>query len=525
MPASITNLISNLPTREERIIAKQLWNPSLPVSANVGIIEYNRVDGAKFKEKVDENYGESWWRRLEDLARELNEAAGVVVGKGRGIAVVQGEGNGGKGVALDEGSRKGKAPEEKAIELPKGQGGEFKNKYINETKGKDQEPRVKTLDHLAEAAALVAKTGDGSNTKIAEFTTEGEEAKPNSDEKATEAAMSLLSPSSAPADTPTAEPSAEPSALAATNPLSALWYLIDRFFSSGPSAASYFFVALEAAIRLDTTTVHPLNIPAPPAFWTDAVPWVMPKVGLTLILTLASSSNNKFDAFARFSKSLGKPPSSVSEMRTKPSASLRKAVLRAKDDAARKARTTILGVDLRDVFYSQLCEVHGRDIEQHFATFGRMFALGISPGGGAKLWLVGGEWGETGTVWEGNRKVGAGLGTWEEMDEFVRAFEGFAVADVGFSISFPPSFLILFPSPPLSSLPHPSHLPNKNKQRNPLTNHPSLSPTNRANGTPNASNGTTAASPSTSNNSTCKSTTRKSRSGACRPRKKARKGC
>lgn len=522
MPASITNLISNLPTREERIIGKQLWNPSLPVSANVGIIEYNRVDGVKFKEKVDEKYGEDWSRRLEDLARELNEAARVVVGKGRGIAVVQGKGNGGKGVALDEGSRKGKAPEKKAIELPKGQGGEFKNKYINETEGKDQEVHVKTL---AEAATLVANTGDGSYTKIAEFTTEGEEAKPNSDEKATEATMSLSSPSSTPADTLTAEPSAEPSALAATNPLSALWYLIDRFFSSGPSAASYFFVALEAAIRLDTTTVHPLNIPAPPAFWTDAVPWDMPKVGLTLILTLASSSNNKFDAFARFSKSLGKPPSSVSEMRTKPSASLRKAVLRAKDDAARKARTTILGVDLRDVFYSQLCEVHGRDIEQHFATFGRMFALGISPGGGAKLWLVGGEWGETGTVWEGNRKVGAAVGTWEEMDEFVRAFEGFAVADVGFTFSFSPSFLILFPSPPLSSLPHPSHLPNKSKQRNPLTDHPSLSPTNRANGTPNASNGTTAASPSTSNNSTCRSTTRKSRSGACRPRKKVRRGC
>ena len=231
MPASITNLISNLPTREERIIAKQLWNPSLPVSANVGIIEYNLVDGVKFKEKVDEKYGESWSRRLEDLARELNEAARVVVGKGRGIAVVQGKGNGGKGVALDEGSRKGKAPEKNAIELPKGQGGEFKNKYINETEVKDQEVRVKTL---AEAAALVAKTGDGPNTKIAEFTTEGEEAKPNSDEKATEAAMSLLSPSSTPADTSTAEPSAEPSALAATNPLSALWYLIARFFSRAP---------------------------------------------------------------------------------------------------------------------------------------------------------------------------------------------------------------------------------------------------------------------------------------------------
>ena len=144
-----------------------------------------------------------------------------------------------------------------------------------------------------------------------------------------------------------------------------------------------------------------------------------------------------FDAFARFSKSLGAPALKVAEMRRRKSASLRKAVLRAKADAVDKRRTTVLGVELRDVRYALLCEEHGKEIEKLFATFGRMFVLGVCPGG-AKLWLVGGEGGETGTVWEGNGKVGAGVGGWEEMDEFVRAFEGVAVAEVGIP-------LLLFP--------------------------------------------------------------------------------
>ena len=84
MPLAITRLINDLPTAEERTAAKQLWNRSLPVSANVGIIEYNRVEGANFREKVEKRHGEGWWRGLEDLAGELNEAALVVVGKENG---------------------------------------------------------------------------------------------------------------------------------------------------------------------------------------------------------------------------------------------------------------------------------------------------------------------------------------------------------------------------------------------------------------------------------------------------------
>lgn len=256
----------------------------------------------------------------------------------------------------------------------------------------------------------------------------GKKTQPKPDNEATEAAMSLLSISTTP-QTPASHRTTSPETLvAATNPLSALWYLVDRFFSSGYPAASYFFVALEATIRLDKpTVVQALNIPAPPAFWTSAANWRTPKVGMTLLLTLASSQKYMFDAFAQFSKSLGKPAATTEDMLTKPSASLRKAVLRAKADARDKQRTTVLGVDLRDVRYIQLCEILGNEAGKQFATFARMFVLGICPEG-AKLWLVGGEWGETWTVGESNDKSGPAVGTWEEMDEFVRAFEGFAVS-------------------------------------------------------------------------------------------------
>ena len=429
IPPFITNLIDNLPTHGERIAAKQLWNPSLPVSANVGVIEYNRVDGEKFKERVSEEFGEGWWRSLEDLATGLNEAAGVIGGKGKSGGVIREKGKELEAKAVDEGSRKGKEPEMKTVELPEEKGKEHGMKNPDETEEEAKGPETKTPDHLAEASGPVVNTEEVSKTQAAKATTEeSNEAHPNPSHGATSAAGHLTSTSSAPAST---VPS-DPSALAATNPLSALWYLITRFFSSGYPAASYFFVALEASVRLNSVTVHPLHIPAPPTFWTSSADWKVPKTGLTLLLTLASSEQTMFSAFTQYSRSLGPPAPTVSEMREKKSASLRKAVLCAKASARDKGRTTILGVDLRDVRYDALRERHGNGgIETHFATFGRMFVLGVCPSG-AKLWLVGGEGGETGTVWESNEKVGAGVGTWEEMDEFVRAFEGVAVVDVSY---------------------------------------------------------------------------------------------
>lgn len=417
MPGVVARLIDNLPTREERSVARRLWNRSLPVAANVGVIEFNRVEAGMFGERVAERYGEEWAGRVEGLKGRLNGGAGVVGGKG------EGKGGEGGGVGGKEDLGKG---DMKWVEVPEGTGKESETRTPNEIGAKATKPETRILDHVAEAAALVVKIEKEPETEAAESTiVRDKEAHEKPDDEATEAAVSLVSLS----DTPTNNPTNDPESLAASNALSALWYLIDRFFSSGHEAASYFFVALEAAIRLEQTTVHALNIPAPPAFWTDAADWKVPKVGMALVLTLASSENNMFDAFARFSKSLGKPALSVEEMRKKNSASLRKAVLRAKDDALNKKRTTILGVDLRDLRYSQLCEQQGKGVEKHFATFARRFVLGVCPEG-AKLWLVGGEWGETTTVWESNNKVGAAVGTWEEMDEFVRAFEGFAVPNV-----------------------------------------------------------------------------------------------
>ena len=467
MPLPVANMIDTLPTTGEKMAAKNLWNRSLPIAANVGIIEYNMVNEEKFREKVDEKYGEEWGRRLGDLARGLNEAAGVILGKHKGEEL--------EGTVFDECSRKGKEPEGKTIELPERQGKKPEVNDSDETEPKAKEPKTKTLDHLAEACALAAQTGEKLPPALATINSLSAETGAKAKEPETKTLEQL-----AEACTLAAQTEEDiPSFLATTNSLSALWYLLAAFFTSGPCAASYYFVALEAAIRHCSTTIHPLYIPAPPTFWTAAANWTWPAVGLTLILTLASSEKTMFAAFARFSRSLSAPALTVDEMRTQtPSMSLRKAVLRAKDDAERKGRTTMLGVNLRDVGYSELFEIYGQKAvdKEGFATFARMFALGICPGGGAKLWLVGGGWGEVGTVWEGNQRLGAGVGEWEELDEFVKAFEGVVGVKVG-------PLLLSVPSLPSPSLQNPVRS---------LT-----SPHHRANGTRSASNGTTAASRST----------------------------
>ncbi len=398
--------------------ASQLWNPSLPVAANVAIIEYNRVDAETFKEAV----GEGWWGMLEGLGKRLNEAGELV---GRKSKSEKGKKKSEK-KALDEILQKDEGSELKTGGMPEGQGQESETGNLEGAGETVVQPGTKTLDHLAEAAALLS---------ISEPQTETPEStaspQPPPDNEITRAALNLLTLSTSQHEPPTIDIS---------NPLLALQHLLTVFFSSGPPAASHLFVALEAAVRLDSSTIHPLHIPAPPAFWTSAVNWSLPKVGLTLLLALAASEKGKLDAFARFSPTLGENPLNAKQMRETRSASLRKAVLRAKDSASTKSRTTILAVNLRDVLYTQLREVHGPGVEPLFATFARTFALGICPGG-AKLWLVGGAWGSTASVWEGNAQLGPGLGTWEELDEFVRAFEGFAVADVR-------SFPISLPSPP-----------------------------------------------------------------------------
>ena len=430
MPLGVAKLVHELPTKEEQMVARELWIPSLPVAANVGVIEFNRLDDARFKKKADVTYGEGWWKNLQALAATLNEAAKVVKGEdvGDGMSEIEGKGKGVEGMASEQGSPAEKGAEMETVDALKGKGKESV-KVPSGSEGTPKEPETKTLHHLADAAALVVKSVETSKMEAAKLST-GEGSEPqlleiNVDDA--EAAMGLLCLSETPAADSTID---EVKALAASNALSALWYFIDRFFSLGGDAASYFFVAMEAAIRLDRTTVHPLNIPAPPAFWADAANWKTPRIGLALILTLAASPRYMFHTFAPFSKSLGAPPLKSYEMRLRPSASLRKAVLRARADAVARHRTTVLGVILRDVRYSEMCEFYGKDTGKHFATFARMFALGVCPEG-AKLWLVGGDGSELSTVRDANDDSEAGVGTFEEMNDFVREFEIFAVSKVG----------------------------------------------------------------------------------------------
>lgn len=115
-------------------MAKRLWNASLPVAANVGIIRYNRVDGARFRETVDEG----WWRALEGAGGGVERGGGCgpggwwwLVGKGTG----KGLGFGG-GLWMKKRVRgKGKAPETATGALHEGRG-------ISETGGKVREPQA-----------------------------------------------------------------------------------------------------------------------------------------------------------------------------------------------------------------------------------------------------------------------------------------------------------------------------------------------------------------------------------------------
>ena len=427
-------VIDSLPTIEEKIRARLIWNRSLPVAANVAIIEFNRVEEKLFKERV----GEGWWRNVEWFARELNMAARII--KGEDVDKVLGEGEEPKMGKVGMSERRGKEPETETHDEtggnaqgsdirtpdPLAEAAEAETQAHDETGVKAQEAETRRLDLLAEAATLRGQSGELSATTAAKSTTGKGKDEPDSDDQATEAALRLLSLSS----TASITPHPDPFILASSNPLSALWLITNRFFSAGPAAAAYFFVALEAAVRINSVVVHALNIPAPPSLWAGAVDWTVPKVGMTLLLTLASSKKNMFDVYARYSKSLGPRDMRVEEMRTKKSASLRKAILVAKADARDRGRTTVLGVRLRDVLYAQMCEVHGKDIEKFFTSFERMVVLGVCKEG-AKMWLVGGEGGLTGSLMASNEGFGAQVGCWDELDEFVRDFEGVAVADVG----------------------------------------------------------------------------------------------
>lgn len=380
----------------------------------MAIIEFNRVEEKLFRERV----GDAWWRNIEWFARELNMATRII--RGEDIDKVLGE---------------WKEPAMESVEVPERRGKEPETQTHNETGGNAQVSDIRTPDPLVEAADPKTQAHEETAGKAQEAETRtldllAEDAtlrgQSYSIDEATEAAFRLLSLSSAPLVTP----HSDPYMLASSNPLSALWLLTNRFFSAGPAASSYFLVALEAAIRIDSVEVHALNIPAPPSLWAGAVDWTFPKAGMTLLLTLAASKRNMFDAFAKYSKSLSPGDLRVEEMRKKKSASLRKAILVAKADARDKGRTTVLGVRLRDVLYTQLREVHGKDIERFFATFERMVVLGVCKEG-AKMWLVGGEGCQWGSLKASNDAFGPELGVWDELDEFVRDFEGIAVANVG----------------------------------------------------------------------------------------------
>lgn len=125
-----------------------------------------------------------------------------------------------------------------------------------------------------------------------------------------------------------------------------------------------------------------------------------------------------------------------------------RAVHRAKDDAVTKARTTVLGVQLVD----GLPRAALRGARE--GGGGREAVRDVLPG--CSCWAsVPGRGTRSCGSWAGRRWrrcgkgtarwAARGVGTWEEMDEFVRAFEG---------VCRGLSFLSSLSFPPLSSLPY-----------------------------------------------------------------------
>ena len=203
MPDSIIPVIDSLPTIEEKIRARLIWNRSLPVAANVAIIEFNRVEEKLFRERV----GEEWWRNVAWLARELNMAARMI--KGEDVDKVLNERKEPEMGKVGMSEWRGKQPETQTHDETRGktqgsdiptpgrlaEAAEAETQAHEETGVKAQEAETRTLDLLAEAATLRGQSGEVSATTAAKSATgKDKQDEPDSKDEATEAAFRLAIP-------------------------------------------------------------------------------------------------------------------------------------------------------------------------------------------------------------------------------------------------------------------------------------------------------------------------------------------
>lgn len=208
-------------------------------------------------------------------------------------------------------------------------------------------------------------------------------------------------------------------AMAGDNVLAGLWLLVTVLFSEGVEATNYFFAALEAAARLNSTRVSPLNIPAPAEYWQNPS-WHEPRAVMTLLLALSSPAAEVRSAMAVLSRSFGTPDPDIARMDREPSASLREAYDVARKEARDSGNTTVFGVDLVDKGLTRFNkETPGS--QNRPLSFRRMFVVGICPKG-VKIWQAGGD-GFQDTLKEQNDRQGPGMLEEKDVEQFMADFD------------------------------------------------------------------------------------------------------
>lgn len=213
------------------------------------------------------------------------------------------------------------------------------------------------------------------------------------------------------------------------DPIAALSMLVWEFFAEGENTASYAWCMLETTVLEGVLDVDRYFSAAPSWFWGCVANWEKPLVAACLVMVLASPPEGVEAVMWKMGRNFGGGgEAGLEEMRCLPSESLSEAVGLARSIARVRGAVSVLGVHLCDVGFEAL-KMEGKGEEVRYVTFEHWFVIGICEGG-IQVWQAGGQDAEGYSLIEHYQATGAELVGWAKADEFVAAFEGFAVAKV-----------------------------------------------------------------------------------------------
>ena len=229
-------------------------------------------------------------------------------------------------------------------------------------------------------------------------------------------------------------------ALKAEDAIVALATLVDHWFSEGEGAAGYLLACAEAAVRKRTiqgtihadenVVVHPILVKNPSEEWDQARDWTEPKFAVLFVLIMAASKDQVLE-LSEVVAQRGLLNSAI--LRTLPSASLREAIDEAKASAMQSDQCAVIAVHLSDVKFNELHE-ENHDVEDTNITFTHWLVLGVCRQG-VRVWQAGGREGLYSLLEDCERK-GDSLMKWEQVQEFLKNFELFALTKVGLDSAF-----------------------------------------------------------------------------------------